>query len=61
MQDEKIRARFVEEISDVLMYDTEVLNRLKISVEELSETYKQKYRTNMNRNYVEEYKNKYNN
>lgn len=55
-----IRARFVEEFSDVLMYYTEVLNRLEISSEELSNAYVEKHNIDMKRNYVEDNKNKYN-
>ena len=59
MNDEKIRHRFIEEMSDVLMYYIEVLNRLDISAEEFSKIYLEKYHTNLNRNYVEENKKKY--
>lgn len=61
MNDNGVRARFMEEISDVLMYYVEVLNRLNITAEELSDAYIKKYEINLNRNYVEENKNKYNN
>lgn len=61
MSDEKVRARFVEELSDVLMYYTEVLNRLNISSEELTDAYVEKHNINMKRNYIEENKYKYNN
>lgn len=60
MKDEGVRNRFTEEFSDVLMYYTEVLNRLEISSEELSKAYIKKHETNINRNYVEENKQKYN-
>ena len=59
MDDAKIRNRFIEEMSDVLMYYIEVLNRLDISAEEFSEVYMEKYHTNLNRDYVEENKKKY--
>ena len=61
MDDETVRNRFTEEISDVLMYYIEVLNRLKIRPEELSKAYVQKHERNLKRNYVEENKQKYNN
>jgi NTP pyrophosphatase (non-canonical NTP hydrolase) len=61
MNDEGVRGRFTEEIADVLMYYTEVLNRLDISAEELSNAYIKKHEINLNRNYVEENKKKYNN
>ncbi len=59
MNDDHIRERFVEEISDVLMYYTEVLIRLGITPEELSQAYVKKHNTNMNRNYIEDNKKKY--
>ena len=59
MTDENIRHRFIEELSDVLMYYIEVLNRLDISAEEFSKIYLEKYYTNLNRNYEEENKKKY--
>ena len=59
MNDEKIRNRFIEEMSDVLMYYIEVLNRLDISAEEFSKVYMEKYYTNLSRNYTEENKKKY--
>jgi len=61
MNDEGVRGRFTEEISDVLMYYIEVLNRLNITAEELSGAYRKKHETNLNRNYVEDNKKKYNN
>ena len=51
--------RFIEELSDVLMYYIEVLNRLNISAEEFSKVYLEKYNTNMHRNYEEDNKKKY--
>ena len=59
MNDEKIRHRLIEELSDVLMYYIEVLNRLDISAEEFASIYLEKYNTNLNRNYEEENKKKY--
>lgn len=59
MNDEHIRNRFIEELSDVLMYYIEVLNRLNISAEEFTKIYIEKYNTNMKRNYEEENKKKY--
>lgn len=59
MNDEHIRNRFIEELSDVLMYYIEVLNRLNISAEEFSKVYLEKYNTNMHRNYEEDNKKKY--
>ncbi len=59
MNDEGIRNRFIEELSDVLMYYIEVMNRLDISAEEFTKVYLEKYHTNLNRNYEEENKKKY--
>ena len=59
MQEGHVRERCVEEISDVLMYYMEVLIRLEISPEELSKAYIEKHNTNMNRNFVEDNKRKY--
>lgn len=58
MENEQVRDRFTEEFADVLMYYTEVLNRLNITEEEISNAYTKKYEYNMNRNFEEEYKNK---
>lgn len=59
MEKGHVRERFVEEISDVLMYYAEVLIRFGITPEELSKAYMNKHDTNMNRNYVEDNKKKY--
>lgn len=59
MQEGQVRDRFTEEISDVLMYYIEVLNRLNISEKELSKAYINKYEINTKRNYEEENKKKY--
>lgn len=55
MKDTKVRSRFVEEFSDVLMYYVEILNRLEISSEELSQAYVDKHKVNMKRNYQGKY------
>ena len=59
MNDEHIRNRFIEELSDVLMYYIEVMNRLNISAEEFTKIYLEKYNTNLKRNYEEDNKKKY--
>ena len=61
MEDENIRARFVEEITDVQNYYIEVLNCLKITPEEFSNAYIEKHEYNMKRNYEQDNKQKYNN
>lgn len=60
MEDKDIRARFIEEITDVENYYIEVLNRLKITPEEYSKSYIEKHNSNMNRNYEKDNKEKYN-
>lgn len=60
MNNEIVRGHFTEEMSDVLMYYVETLNRLNISSEELSNAYVKKHQKNLNRNFVEERKSKYN-
>lgn len=59
MKNEVVRSHFTEEMSDVLMYYVEVLNRLEISSEELSKAYMQKHKKNLHRDYVEENKKKW--
>ena len=60
MEDEAVRSRFIEEITDVQNYYIEVLNRLKITPEEYSKAYIDKHNSNMNRNYEKDNKEKYN-
>ena len=60
MEDENIRARFVEEITDVQNYYIEVLNCLKITPEEFLNAYIEKHEHNMKRNYKKDNKEKYN-
>lgn len=59
MNEKNVRNHFTEEMSDVLMYYVETLNRLNISAEELSNAYVQKHQKNLNRNFAEERKKKY--
>lgn len=60
MENKDIRARFIEEITDVQNYYIEVLNRLQITPEEFSKAYIEKHNINMKRNYEKENKEKYN-
>ena len=60
MENQEIRDRFLEEITDVQNYYIEVLNRLKITPEEYSKAYIDKHNSNMNRNYEKDNKEKYN-
>lgn len=39
-----IREHFIEKLSDVLMYFTDVLNRFSVSEEEFSNSYYKKYK-----------------
>jgi len=54
------RDAFIEEMADVMMYFTDTLLRYHVSAEEFSEAYIQKHRKNMGRDYIAEYKEKYN-
>ena len=49
MQDAEIRARFVEEMTDVLMYYGDVMLCFDISQEELKQAYTEKFQRNMTR------------
>lgn len=60
MTDKEVRARFLEEITDVQNYYIEVLNRLEITPEEYSNAYVEKHNINMKRNYERENSQKYN-
>lgn len=59
MDDPAVRASFVEEMSDVLMYYTDTLLRYGITPEELSSAYVSKHDRNMGRNYQGEYRKMY--
>lgn len=49
MEEPQIRAHFVEELCDVLMYYNDVLLCYGITPEELQESYQRKFDTNMSR------------
>ena len=55
MNDSKIRERFVEEMCDVLMYYSDVLNRFDVSSEEIANKYQEKFNDNMNRNFIKDH------
>ena len=55
----EVRAHFVEEMSDVLMYFTDTLLRFGITADELSEAYINKHCKNMGRDYDAQYKELY--
>lgn len=60
MEDKDVRARFLEEITDVQNYYIEIINRLNITPEEYSNAYIEKHNYNMNRNYAKDNSEKYN-
>ena len=60
MENQDVRSRFLEEITDVQNYYIEILNRLKITPEEYSNAYIEKHNINMKRNYEKDNKEKYN-
>lgn len=51
----QVRAAFVEELADVLMYYNDVLMRYGISAGELGNAYRRKHQKNMGRDFEEEY------
>ncbi len=55
MEDSQIRERFVEEMCDVMMYYSDVLNRFEISQEEYSRIYRDKFRKNVGRDFVKDH------
>jgi len=55
MNNPEIRARFVEEMCDVMMYYSDALNRFDISAEEFSEAYLKKFKKNMGRDYIKDH------
>lgn len=55
MESGSVREHFVEELSDVLMYFTDILNRFEISSEEFSSAYSKKYERNIKRNYKKDH------
>lgn len=56
MNDSVVRNHFIEELSDVFMYLTDVMLRFDISSEEFSTMFREKCNRNMDRNYNKEYK-----
>ena len=61
VDDPAVRAVFLEEMSDVLMYYTDTLLRYHVTEQEISEAYSRKLEKNMGRNYSKEYKELYHN
>ena len=60
-KDAAVRAAFLEEMADVLMYYTDVLLRYQITPEEFTEAYLKKHNRNIGRDFTEEYKELYQN
>lgn len=59
VDDPAVRAHFLEEMSDALMYFTDTLLCFGVTPEELSRAYSEKHCRNMGRNYAAEYKDKF--
>ncbi|MDO4459379.1 MAG: DUF550 domain-containing protein [Clostridia bacterium] len=59
MNDPAVRANFITEFSDVLMYLNDVLICYDISPEEISIAFRKKHAKNMKRNWVVENSNKF--
>lgn len=55
MKDEAVRAHFVEELCDVLMYYGDVLLCYDITAEELSQAFQKKHDRNLCRDYSAQY------
>lgn len=55
MNTDVVREHFVEELSDVLMYFVDTLNRFEVSSEEFSSAYAKKYEYNVNRNFKKDH------
>jgi NTP pyrophosphatase (non-canonical NTP hydrolase) len=56
MEDPAVRAAFVEELSDTLMYFVDLMTCYGVSAEELSEAFIAKHEKNMRRDFVTEHK-----
>ncbi len=61
MEDPVVRAAFLEEMADVMMYYTDTLLRYHVTPEEISEAYLRKSQRNLGRDFTEEYKELYQN
>jgi len=55
LNDRAVRAAFVEELSDILMYFVDLMTCFGISAEELSEAFSAKHEKNMLRDFVTEH------
>ena len=61
VEDPEVRAAFLEEMADVLMYYMDTLLRYQVTPEEISESYFRKHSRNLGRNYQQEYEELYHN
>ncbi len=61
MSDPGVRAAFLQEMSDVLMYYTDILLCCHITPEEMAKAYQHKHTRNMERDYIREYEELYQN
>ena len=59
MENSAVRARFLEEMADVLMYYNDILLRCHVTPEEISQAYLTKFEKNMCRNYRQQYEEMY--
>lgn len=57
----EVRAAFLEEMADIMMYYTDTLLRYHVTPDEISEAYIRKHNRNMGRNYANEYEELYQN
>ncbi|MCL2365087.1 MAG: nucleotide pyrophosphohydrolase [Defluviitaleaceae bacterium] len=57
MKDEAVREAFVEELTDTLMYFTDLMTCYGVSAEELSTAFVKKHDKNMRRDFVKEHEN----
>lgn len=55
MNNPAVREKFVEELGDVMMYFSDVLNGFGITAEEFSSIYTKKFEGNMKRDYKKQY------
>lgn len=60
MEEAEVRAAFVEELSDVLMYYVDILLRYGVTAEEISRAFAEKHARNMGRDFQKEYRSLYN-
>ena len=57
MEDPAVRAHFIEEMSDVLMFFMDLLQCYRVTPEEFTRAYLEKHARNMDRDFVKEHRN----